>query len=93
VISRPSDLFEFKRGEVLVCDAIDPGMTFALEPEMVFKNRVSAGVESVFTVTETGTASSARSRSRSLFAENNRTICPTGPLVPPPFRIPFSRRL
>lgn len=31
-----------------------PGMTFALEPKMVFKNRFSAGVESVFTVTETG---------------------------------------
>lgn len=31
-----------------------PGMTFALEPKMVFENRFSAGVESVFTVTETG---------------------------------------
>lgn len=31
-----------------------PGMTFALEPKMVFKNRFAAGVESVFTVTETG---------------------------------------
>ena len=31
-----------------------PGMTFALEPKIVFKNRFSAGVESVFTVTETG---------------------------------------
>ncbi len=31
-----------------------PGMTFALEPKMVFKNRFSADVESVFTVTETG---------------------------------------
>jgi pyruvate,water dikinase len=30
VISRPSDLAEFKRGEVLVCDAIDPGMTFVI---------------------------------------------------------------
>ena len=30
------------------------GMTFALEPKMVFKDRFSAGVESVFTVTETG---------------------------------------
>jgi len=29
-------------------------MTFAIEPKMVFKNRFSAGVESVFTVTETG---------------------------------------
>jgi Xaa-Pro dipeptidase len=33
---------------------LEPGMTFALEPKMVFKNRFSAGVESVFTVTETG---------------------------------------
>ena len=33
---------------------LKPGMTFALEPKMVFKNRFSAGVESVFTVTETG---------------------------------------
>ena len=37
-----------------MCDAIDPGMTFALEPEMVFNNRLSVGVESVLTVTETG---------------------------------------
>jgi len=33
---------------------LEAGMTFALEPKMVFKNRFSAGVESVFTVTETG---------------------------------------
>ncbi len=33
---------------------LQPGMTFAIEPKMVFKNRFSAGVESVFTVTETG---------------------------------------
>jgi len=33
---------------------LQPGMTFALEPKMLFKNRFSAGVESVFTVTETG---------------------------------------
>jgi Xaa-Pro dipeptidase len=33
---------------------LEPGMTFALEPKMVFKNRFSAGIESVFTVTETG---------------------------------------
>ncbi len=33
---------------------LEPGMTFALEPKMVFRNRFSAGVESVFTVTETG---------------------------------------
>ena len=30
------------------------GMTFALEPKMVFKDRFCAGIESVFTVTETG---------------------------------------
>ncbi|WP_051185217.1 PEP/pyruvate-binding domain-containing protein [Desulfatiglans anilini] len=29
VLSR-SDLFSFKRGEILVCDAIDPGMTFVI---------------------------------------------------------------
>ena len=28
VIADPSDLFEVQRGEVLVCDAIDPNMTF-----------------------------------------------------------------
>ena len=33
---------------------LEAGMTFALEPKMLFKNRFSAGVESVFTVTETG---------------------------------------
>jgi len=33
---------------------LEVGMTFALEPKMVFKNRFSAGIESVFTVTETG---------------------------------------
>ena len=33
---------------------LQPGMTFALEPKMVFKDRFCAGVESVFTVTETG---------------------------------------
>jgi len=33
---------------------LKPGMTLALEPKMVFKNRFSAGVETVFTVTETG---------------------------------------
>jgi len=30
------------------------GMVFALEPKMVFMNEFSAGIESVFTVTETG---------------------------------------
>ncbi len=33
---------------------LKPGMTFALEPKMVFKDRFCTGVESVFTVTETG---------------------------------------
>ncbi|MBN2243082.1 MAG: hypothetical protein JW793_10360 [Acidobacteria bacterium] len=28
VIVHPSDLYNFQRGEILVCDAIDPGMTF-----------------------------------------------------------------
>ncbi len=28
VIKRPGDIFDFKKGEVLVCDAIDPNMTF-----------------------------------------------------------------
>ena len=35
-------------------DRLEPGMTFALEPKMVFHHEFSAGVESVFTVTETG---------------------------------------
>ena len=33
---------------------LQPGMTFALEPKMVFKDRFCAGIESVFTVTKTG---------------------------------------
>ena len=32
VILQPSDLFEFKAGEVLICDAIDPNMTFVVPP-------------------------------------------------------------
>lgn len=35
-------------------DRLEPGMTFALEPKMVFENEFSAGIESVFRVTETG---------------------------------------
>lgn len=34
--------------------ALEPGMTFSLEPKMVFENEFSAGIESVFLVTETG---------------------------------------
>jgi pyruvate,water dikinase len=30
VIHQPSDLLEFKSGEVLVCDAVDPNMTFLI---------------------------------------------------------------
>jgi pyruvate,water dikinase len=30
VIDTPEALFQFKRGEILVCDAIDPGMTFVV---------------------------------------------------------------
>lgn len=30
VVSRPEDLLEFKRGEILVCDAVDPNMTFVV---------------------------------------------------------------
>ena len=33
---------------------LEPGMTFALEPKLVYENEFSAGVESVFLVTETG---------------------------------------
>jgi len=33
---------------------LEPGMVFALEPKMVFENEFSAGVESVFHVTERG---------------------------------------
>lgn len=35
-------------------DRLEPGMTFALEPKMVFENEFAAGIESVFLVTETG---------------------------------------
>jgi len=35
-------------------ECLKPGMVFALEPKMVFPNEFSAGIESVFTVTETG---------------------------------------
>ncbi len=35
-------------------ERLEPGMTFALEPKMVFQDRFSAGIESVFTVTESG---------------------------------------
>jgi pyruvate,water dikinase len=30
VVAEPSDLFEFKRGEILVCDAVDPNMTLVV---------------------------------------------------------------
>jgi len=33
---------------------LKPGMVIALEPKMVFRNEFSAGIESVFVVTETG---------------------------------------
>ena len=33
---------------------LEPGMTLALEPKMVYENEFAAGVESVFVVTETG---------------------------------------
>ena len=33
---------------------LKPGMVFALEPKMVFRNEFAAGIESVFVVTETG---------------------------------------
>lgn len=35
-------------------ETLKPGMVFALEPKFVFKNEFSAGVESMFMVTETG---------------------------------------
>jgi Xaa-Pro aminopeptidase len=35
-------------------EVLRPGMVFALEPKMVFENELSAGIESVFAVTETG---------------------------------------
>ncbi len=35
-------------------EPLEAGMTFALEPKMVFENEFAAGVESVFAVTETG---------------------------------------
>jgi Xaa-Pro aminopeptidase len=36
-------------------DLLQPGMTIALEPKMVVENEFTAGVESVFVVTESGT--------------------------------------
>ena len=33
---------------------LEPGMTFALEPKLVYENEFAAGVESVFLVTESG---------------------------------------
>jgi len=30
VVRRPEDLLDFKRGEILVCDAVDPNMTFVV---------------------------------------------------------------
>ena len=36
-------------------DRLEPGMTFALEPKMVFEKEFCVGVESVFLVTERGT--------------------------------------
>jgi pyruvate,water dikinase len=30
VVVELSDLFEFKRGEILVCDAVDPNMTLVV---------------------------------------------------------------
>ncbi|MCP4624982.1 MAG: aminopeptidase P family protein [bacterium] len=35
-------------------DQLEPGMIFALEPKFVYENEFSAGVESVFVVTENG---------------------------------------
>jgi Xaa-Pro aminopeptidase len=35
-------------------DRLEPGMVFALEPKMLFPDEFSAGIESVFLVTETG---------------------------------------
>lgn len=30
VVSKESDLFDFKKGEILVCEAVDPNMTFVV---------------------------------------------------------------
>lgn len=35
-------------------DILEPGMTLALEPKMLYENEFSAGIESVFAVTDTG---------------------------------------
>jgi len=35
-------------------EPLEPGMTFALEPKLVFENEFAAGIESVFLVTESG---------------------------------------
>jgi Xaa-Pro aminopeptidase len=36
-------------------DPLQPGMVFAVEPKLVFQNEFIAGVESIFSITETGT--------------------------------------
>jgi Xaa-Pro aminopeptidase len=41
-------------------DLLEPGMVFALEPKFVFENEFTAGVESVFQVTETGARTISR---------------------------------
>ena len=33
---------------------LKPGMTFSIEPKLVYKNRFSTGIESVFVITDTG---------------------------------------
>jgi len=35
-------------------DRLEPGMVLAIEPKMVFENQYCAGIESMFTITETG---------------------------------------
>jgi pyruvate,water dikinase len=30
VVQNPADLFTFKKGEILICDSVDPGMTFVV---------------------------------------------------------------
>jgi Xaa-Pro aminopeptidase len=41
-------------------DCIEAGMTFALEPKMVFEDQFAVGIESVFLVTENGHRSISR---------------------------------
>ncbi len=51
-------------------DQLLPGMTFALEPKLVFKDEFIAGIESVFAVTETGYRMISRTPAKLFYSES-----------------------